>query len=312
MCQSYISTNSSLKTVFFISYSLWFSIFWVNIFFGWFDQLSWFLSFKISSDLFGGICGDSLFFVSGSWSLDEVWGTWTLSFIVLVLGTECWYIVAMTSSPVSEVLVVLLSLGSSSGWAGSLSKVLSTWALSIVCLVLGIECWYVVTMTRSPIFNVLVIFLDLWISGSWALSLSKVWGTWALSFIVLVLCTECWNIVAMSSSPVSKVLVVLLSFWSSSGWAGWSLLGTNFSFSLNKLAILESTLNKMEEVSDERSFLCFINTFKKFRVHFLLEEFIHINFKISLKKSLLSKSNFMHVGVHAHRLNFRLHLRMTL
>ena len=75
---------------------------------------------------------------------------------------------------------------------------------------------------------------------------------------------------------------------------------------------MESAFNEMEEVSYELSFLLLANTFEKLRVHLFLEEFVHVNFKVSFKESLLSKSNLVHVGVHAHGLDFSHHLGLGL
>jgi len=86
----------------------------------------------------------------------------------------------------------------------------------------------------------------------------------------------------------------------------------NFRFSLNEVAVLESALNEVEEVSYEFCFLFFINTLEEFRIHFFLKEFIGVNFQISLKESLFSKSNLVHVGVHAHLFDFSHHLGLRL
>ena len=87
--------------------------------------------------------------------------------------------------------------------------------------------------------------------------------------------------------------------------------GWLFRFGLGKgvSAILESALNKVEEVSNELSFMLLINFCEKFTVHLSLEELVHIGLEISLEKSLFSKSNLMHVSVHAHGFDFSLHLR---
>ena len=106
--------------------------------------------------------------------------------------------------------------------------------------------------------------------------------------------------------PVSFILSIDGSLRFSNGWlfsVGFLLglsLHVNLCFGLNEVAVLESALNEMEKVSYELRFLLFTNTFKKLGVHFLLEELIHVNLKVSLKESLLSKSNLVHVGVHAH------------
>ena len=114
---------------------------------------------------------------------------------------------------------------------------------------------------------------------------------------------ESWDGVSDTGRPVLKILSVFSSISFGNGWL--------FRFGLGKLvsAILESALNKVEEVSHELSFLLLINSSEEFSVHLSLEELVHIGLEISLKKSLFSKSNLMHVSVHAHGFNFSLHLR---
>ena len=71
---------------------------------------------------------------------------------------------------------------------------------------------------------------------------------------------------------------------------------------MNKVAsaILESAFDKVEEVANEFSFMLLIDSLEEFTVHLSLNELIHIGLKICLKESLFSKSNLMHVSVHAH------------
>ena len=68
----------------------------------------------------------------------------------------------------------------------------------------------------------------------------------------------------------------------------------------------------MEEVTYELSFVLFTNTLEELGVHLLLKELIHVDLEVSLEEGLLSQSNLMHVGVHAHGLDFSHHLSLGL
>lgn len=113
---------------------------------------------------------------------------------------------------------------------------------------------------------------------------------------------ESWDSISNTRWPVLEVLSLfsLISF--GDGWLFSSGLGKSVS------TVLESALNKVEEVSNKLCFLLLIDSFEKLSVHLSLEEFIQISLKISLKESLFSKSNLMHVRVHAHGFNIGLHL----
>ena len=164
------------------------------------------------------------------------------------------------------------------------------------------ESWDGVSDTGRPVLKILSFFSGISFGNGWLLSsqLDEGSGGWCwLSVFV----AESWNSVSDTRSPVLKILSVFSSISFGNGWL--------FRFGLGKLvsAILESALNKVEEVSHELSFLLLINSSEEFSVHLSLEELVHIGLEISLKKSLFSKSNLMHVSVHAHGFNFSLHLR---
>lgn len=123
-----------------------------------------------------------------------------------------------------------------------------------------------------------------------------------------VFSAESWDSISDTRWPVFEILGFLSLVGLGNCWLFRCFLSVNLGFSLDKLAILESALNKVEEVSNKLSFMCFINSFKEFSVHFSLKEFIHISLEIGFKEGLFSKSNLMHVSVHAHWFNLSLHL----
>jgi len=118
--------------------------------------------------------------------------------------------------------------------------------------------------------------------------------------------------------PVGFVFGIDGSLGGSDGWLfsiGFLfglLLHVDLRFSLNKVAVLESALDEMEKVSYELGFLLFIDFFEKLGVHLFLKELVHVNLEVSLKESLLSKSNLVHVVVHAHFFDLSHHLSLGL
>ena len=118
--------------------------------------------------------------------------------------------------------------------------------------------------------------------------------------------------------PLFIVLSILNNLRLSGSWGGGLngllrfLVHVDFRFSLDKVAVLESALDEMEEVSNEFGLLFLINTFEEFRVHLFLKELVGVNLQIGLEESLFSKSNLVHVGVHAHGFDFGHHLGLGL
>ena len=107
------------------------------------------------------------------------------------------------------------------------------------------------------------------------IELEKSSGGWCW---LSIFTAESWNGISDTRWPVFKILSFFsfVSFFNS--WLFGCFFGVNFSFCLNKAsAILESAFNKVEEVSNEFSFMLFINTFEEFTVHLSLEELIHIS-----------------------------------
>ena len=150
-------------------------------------------------------------------------------------------------------------------------------------------------------------FSSISFSNSWLRCLSK--GTMAILWL-FIFTIESWDSISNTWGPVLKVLGFFSSISNSNSWLFRSSFCVNFSFCLNKIAVLESAFDKVEEVTNEFRFWSFIYTFEKFRIHFLLEELIQINFQVCFKKCLFSKSNLVHVSIHAHSFNFSLHLSL--
>ena len=143
-----------------------------------------------------------------------------------------------------------------------------------VSFIIFIVSWCVNTFSRSPVYMVFFILNLLWFSCSRWLNLSLDIGC--------MLWVVCWSMVAFSWSPVYKVFFILYLLWFSCSWWLWFLWKIKVRFGLNKIAILESAFNPVEEITNKLSLFLFWNSFKKLRVHLLLEIFIHINFKMWL------------------------------
>ena len=163
------------------------------------------------------------------------------------------------------------------------------------------ESWNSISDSGGPVLKILSFFSlvsigDGWLFGSQLNESSSAWCWLGIGF------GESWDSISNTRWPVLEVLSLfsLISF--GDGWLFSSGLGKSVS------TVLESALNKVEEVSDKLCFLLLIDSFEKLSVHLSLEEFIQISLKISLKESLFSKSNLMHVRVHAHGFNIGLHL----
>jgi len=131
-----------------------------------------------------------------------------------------------------------------------------------------------VSMSTSPVIKIkLVLSLD---------SLRDGWLS--ILGISLSICVLFWgvislNMVSMSTSPVIEIEFVLSLDSLSNGW----LFGLVVGLGLGKsVAILESTFNKMEKVSNELRFLLLADSLEEFSVHLILQEFIEINLKITL------------------------------
>jgi len=139
------------------------------------------------------------------------------------------------------------------------------------------------------------------ISSSLALDCTSwVWGLGEGSSVVFVMS---WSQVSLFA-PVFNVNLIFSGLGLSSSWWLRFLFHVDVRFSLEKVAVLESAFDEMEEVSNKFSLGSLINTFEKFWVHLCLEIFIHIDFKVALKKGLFSQLHFVHIGVHAHGFNF--------
>ena len=118
--------------------------------------------------------------------------------------------------------------------------------------------------------------------------------------------------VSLAATPVFDFLFVLDSFRFSGGWRLRFLMSVQLRLGLKEVAVRESALDEVEEVSDEFGLLFLINAFEELRVHLLLKVFVDINLKIGLQKSFFSHGLLVHVGVHAHSLDFGHHLSLRL
>jgi len=142
--------------------------------------------------------------------------------------------------------------------------------------IFAIEWRNMVTFPRWPIIYVFVIFYLFRFRSSWGFIVE-------LNICLIFFIKWCYMI-AMAWCPIFIVFCIFNFFRFSSCWRSYVYL----SLSLEIGAVIESTFNKFKEVSNKLRFLCFINTFKKFRVHLRLKEFIHVNFKVGFKKCLFS------------------------
>jgi len=151
----------------------------------------------------------------------------------------------------------------------------------------------------TPVKFVDFVFSDLWVWATWFTGLSKWWSS--------MVGAVSWDKVSLLS-PVIEVGLVLSFFWYGSSW--WvRLLGhVQFWVSLNEVAVLESALNKVEEVSNELSLVCLIDTLEERGIHLSLEVFIHIDLEVWLQEGLFLELELVHVSVHAHGLDFGHHL----
>jgi hypothetical protein len=161
-----------------------------------------------------------------------------------------------------------------------------------------------VVSLSAPVLEVDNILSLLGLGTGWILNLSKV------NLIVLGV----GNSIISLSTPVLNINNVfsLLSFSSSWGGGLGSLLRVQLGVGLDEGAVLESALDEVEEVSDELGLLLLVDTSKKLGIHLLLEEFVHVNLEISLKEGLFSNGDLVHVSIHAHSFNLRLHLLLGL
>ena len=125
-----------------------------------------------------------------------------------------------------------------------------------------------------------------------------------------------WSVDALAGAPVFYLLFVLDGLGFGSGWRLFFfkglLLHVDLRFGLEEVAVLESALDKVEEVTNKLCLVLLIDFLEKLGVHFLLEEFVHVNLEVSLNKGLLSKSYLVHVGIHAHGFDFSHHLGLRL
>jgi len=199
--------------------------------------------------------------------------------------------------------------------SGSIRGGVGLGKLNVVVLVEG---WDVVTLAGAPVFDVLLVFDGLGLSTSWGRGVSflggiglksDVGGGVSLGQVLLVVS---WGVVSLTATPVFDFLRILNFLGFSTGWRLRFLVSVQLRLGLQKVAVRESALDEMEEVTNEFRFFFLADTFKKLRVHFLLEILVHINFKIGLQKSLFSHGDLMHVSVHAHSLDFGHHLSLRL
>lgn len=128
---------------------------------------------------------------------------------------------------------------------------------------------------------------------------------------VLIEVVESWSNITLLT-PVIKLLLVLNSLLLGGSWASGGLLHVNLGLSLEQVAVVESALNPVEEVSNELSLFLLSKVFHKLRVDLLLEELVHVNFQVGLEESLLSGADLVHVGVQAHGLDLSHHLGLRL
>jgi len=90
------------------------------------------------------------------------------------------------------------------------------------------------------------------------------------------------------------------------------LLHIDLRLGLEQVAVIESALNPVEEVTNELCLLALVNTLEKVGVDFLLEELVHVDLKVCLEEGLFSGTDLVHVSVHAHSFDLSHHLGLGL
>ena len=148
-------------------------------------------------------------------------------------------------------------------------------------------------------------------------------GTRVLRITILhlglsVLLVESRRTITLAGAPVLKVLRILSLLRSLSSRLGILVLLCNLdllsqvhlSVCLDHVAVLESALNPVEEITYELSLVHLIDALKKLGVHLLLEILVHINLKVSLEESSLAQGLGLHVSIHAHLFDLGEHLSL--
>ena len=182
--------------------------------------------------------------------------------------------------------------------------------------------WGTVSLAGSPVIDVLLVLDGLGLSTSWGSDIlggvgleSDVGGGVSLDQVEYILrptLVEGWCFVSLTTTPVFDFLCLFNNLGFSTGWRLRFFVSVQLRLGLQKVAVGESALDEVEEVTDELSFLLLVNTFEKLGVHFLLEVLVHVDFEIALQESLFSHGDLVHVSVHAHSLDFGHHLSLRL
>jgi len=184
--------------------------------------------------------------------------------------------------------------------------------------VLFVVSWGMVTLAGCPVFDVLLVLDGLGLSTSWGSGVrllggvaleGDVGGGVSLGQVLLVVGR---SVVSFTATPVLDFLRIFNFLGFSTGWRLRFFVSVQLRLGLQKVAVGESALDEVEEVTDEFRLLLLTDTLEKLRVHFLLEVLVHIDFEIGLQESLFSHGDLMHVSVHAHSLDFGHHLSLRL
>ena len=91
--------------------------------------------------------------------------------------------------------------------------------------------------------------------------------------------------VSLARSPHLHFSLVLVGLGVSGRWAASVNLGLGLD---EAVAVLESTLGEVEEISDELGLLGFSDSLEQRGIHLLLEELIKVHLQVCLEKGLLS------------------------
>jgi len=199
--------------------------------------------------------------------------------------------------------------------SGSIRGGVGLGELNVVVLVEG---WDMVSLAGSPVIDVLLVLDGLGLSTSWGSGVrllggvaleGDVGGGVSLGQVLLVVGR---SVVSFTATPVLDFLRIFNFLGFSTGWRLRFFVSVQLRLGLQKVAVGESALDEVEEVTDEFRLLLLTDTLEKLRVHFLLEVLVHIDFEIGLQESLFSHGDLMHVSVHAHSLDFGHHLSLRL